>query len=128
MSEKIPKSISFRVCVYRSEEDEGYIAHCLELDVIGAANNVEGALDELLEVIETQLESCELYNAQVLFPAPEEIWEKYNQAKKARRKISPELLDRVIRNANRRLGHTVEDIFDYIVGTQEVPPECLAQA
>ncbi len=125
MAQKIPRSMSFRVCVYSSEEEGYFIAHCLELDVLGEDENVEGALDNLLEVIETQIESCQTYNAQILFPAPDSIWQKYNKAKKAKRRISGELMDRVIRNANKRLGRKMPEI-DYIVGTKEVPQECLA--
>lgn len=126
---KVPKSISFRACIYSSKEEGGaFVAHCLELDVVGVSATVEGSLDELLEGIETQLDTCTEFNTQLLFPAPPIVWQKYNQAKKAGRKLSSELLDRVIRNANRRLGYITDNRFDYIVGTREVPRECLAYA
>jgi len=125
MAQKIPHSMSFRVCVYPSEEKGYFTAHCLELDVIGEDKNVEGALNDLLEVIETQVESCQTHKAQFLFPAPGSIWQKYNSSRKAKRRISEELINRVIQNANKRLGHKMPAI-DYIVGTKEVPQECLA--
>ncbi len=125
MAQKIPHSMPFRICVYQSEKKGYFIAHCLELDVLGEDKSVEGALDNLLEVIETQIESCQTYKAQFFFPAPDSIWQKYNKAKKAKRRISEELINRVIRNANKRLGHKMPKIGD-IVGTKEVPQECLA--
>ena len=125
MAYRIPQSMSFRVCIYPSEEKNYFIGHCLELDVIGEEKSIEGALNSLLEVIETQIESCQTHNAQFLFPAPGSIWQKYNSAKKAKRRISEELIERVSRNANRRLGHRIP-VIDYIVGTKEVPQECLA--
>ena len=124
----IPQSMSFRVCVYSSPEEKGYfIAHCLELDVIGEDKTVEGALDELLEAIETQIDSCKRNSAQLMFPAPGSVWQKYNWAKHAKRKICSELIERAVNNANKRFGHKPPEI-DYIVGTTEVPPECVAMA
>ncbi|MBA7556115.1 hypothetical protein ES705_48813 [subsurface metagenome] len=120
--------MSFRACVYPSLDDKGhFIAHCLELDVVGEGANVEDAISELLEVIETQFESCRETGAQFQFFAPAEAWHKYQLAKKANRRIAGELLERVVKIANRRLGHNISpSIFDNIVGTKEIPSECLA--
>ena len=128
---KISKAMSFRICVYPSQFDKDYYtAHCLELDVMGQDKSVEGAVSELLQVIESQLEACQETGSQLQFFAPPGVWRKYDQAKKARRKIPDELMDRIIAQANRRLGYKEPlDIgrrVDYIVGTKEVMDECLA--
>ena len=130
MRQRISKSMSFRACVYPSGDEKGhFIAHCLELDVVGEGANVEDAVSELLEVIETQSESCRETGAQFQFFAPAEVWYKYRLAKKLNRRIAGELLERVVERANRRLGlHISSDIFDNIVGTKEIPGECLATA
>lgn len=118
--------MSFRACVYPSDEEQGhYIAHCLELDVLGEGQSVEEAVSELLEVIETQLESCKETGAQLQFFAPRHVWEKYNAAQKNGRTIAEELLKRIIRDANKRMGMVVSNVFDNIVGTKDVPKECM---
>ena len=119
--------MSFRVCVYPSRDEAGYfVAHSLELDVFGEGHSVEAAISELLEVMETQLEACSETGARLQFFAPEEVWHKYTLSRKANRRIAPELLERITQDANRRLGHISSDVFDNVVGTEEVPRECLA--
>ncbi len=124
---KVPKSMSFRACIYPSREEEGYfVAHCLELDVMGESTTVEGAMDQLLELIESQLNSCQVNDVDIFFPAPAYVWQIYSQAVKAKRMISPELTERVVSNANKRLGYVVPDrLLGGVVGTKEVPAECL---
>jgi predicted RNase H-like HicB family nuclease len=126
MAQHLNKFMSFRACVYPSEEKGYFVAHCLELDIFGEGRSVEEAISELLEVIETQFESCQDTGAQFQFFAPSAVWHKYQSGKKANRTIAGELLDRIIRDANRRLGHISLDMFDNVVGTKEVPAECLA--
>lgn len=127
----IPKSMSFRICVYPSQSDEGYFtAHCLELDLIGQDKNVEGAVSELLENIEIQLHICQETDAQLQFFAPPRVWQAYEKAKKAKRIIPDELMDHIIKQANKRLGNkksfNVARRVDYIVGTKKVMDECQA--
>jgi len=118
----ISKSMSFRICVYPSQYDKSYFtAHCLELDIFGQDKTVEGAVGELLQLIENQIEVCEETGA---------VWQKYERAKKAKHKLPDELIDRIISQANRHLGF-VEPLnigrrIDYIVGTKEVMDECQA--
>lgn len=115
------KSMSFRVCVYPSQFDAEYFtAHCLELDVIGQDKTLEGAVAELLEAIETQLEICVETGAQLEFWAPGIVWYKYEQARKANRKVPDELMNRIIEKANRRLGYDSSVNIDCIAGTKEV--------
>ena len=117
----------FRVCVYPSDEKGRFVAHCLELDVLGEGACVEEAMSELLEAIETQIEACEDTGAQLQFFAPPQVWKRYKAALTANRCIARELLERVVRSANERLGVPV-DIFERVVGARGVPPECLATA
>lgn len=119
-----PKTMSFRVCIYPSEFDPNYFtAHCLELDVIGQDNTVEGAVAKLLEAIETQLDVCVNTGAQFEFWAPGMVWYRYEQAKRAGRKIAGELLDRIIEKANKQLGYESPINIDAIAGTKEVMKE-----
>lgn len=112
--------MSFRACIYPSQFDRQYFtAHCLELDVIGQDKTLEGAIAQLLEAIETQLKVCIETNAQFERWAPGDVWYIYEQAKKAKRKVSAELLERIIEQANRRLGYESPINLDSIAGTEE---------
>ena len=127
MKQRINKSMSFRACIYPSEEEKGhFVAHCLELDVFGEGTSVEQAILELLEVIETQIESCQETGAQLQFFAPKSVWHKYQLARKANRSIAKELLEHIVKDANRRLGVDAPGILDNVVGTAEIPKEYLA--
>lgn len=122
------KSMSFRVCIYPSKfaPRRPFTAHCLELDVIGQGSNLQDAIAQLLEAIETQLETCAETGAQFECWAPGMVWYKYEQARRANRKVSEELMERIVEEANRRLGYESPINIDSIAGTQEVMDECQA--
>jgi hypothetical protein len=97
--------IPVRVFVYPHDDKPGYfIAHGLDMDVMGTGKSVQEALSELLEVIEVQIDSCEKTGAPLHFPASREVWDKYRNHR--RRKLPKELVERVINEANRRLGYS----------------------
>ena len=122
------KSMSFRVCVYPADFDPRYFtAHCLELDVIGQDRTIQGAIAQLLEAIETQLENCVDTGARFECWAPGFVWHRYEQAKKANRKVPDELMERIIEAANRRLGYTSPVNLDAIAASnREVFNKCQA--
>ena len=123
---KIPSNMCFRICVYPSVDVQSeFVAHCLDLDVFAAARTVQEALDLLLELIEFQIQTCEKHDAQLNFPAPHAIWRKYLAAKKAERYVASELVELVVADANKRLGHPAP-LLDNVMATPGVPPELLA--
>lgn len=118
------KGLPFRVCVYQSEDEQGYyVAHCLEMDVIGVGTSVEEAMCELLECIDTQMDVCQEQGLNFLRAVPAEISRRYMQAKEQGQRICEELMNRIIRQANKRLGHDSEEIIDEVRCTAEIPPE-----
>lgn len=72
-----PFHIPLRVVFYR--EDEAWIAHCLEFDLVGDGDTREAALQSLAEAIGLQLEaSVEHDNPRNLFrPAPGEFFQMF---------------------------------------------------
>ena len=96
MCKKIPKSMLFRACLYPSPDIQGYfVAHCLELDVIGEGDTPEKALIELVQAIEIQIENCT--NAtQFLFPAPASVWKRYKDSVNAGRAILKRIVEQVM--------------------------------
>ncbi|MBM4026174.1 MAG: hypothetical protein FJ280_12325 [Planctomycetes bacterium] len=126
MSARLAMAMPYRICVYPSPDDPDlFIAHCLELDLIGVGGCVATALTELLENIDTQRDICRRTDAQFFHPAPPVIWQRYKAALKANRKICDELMERVIAQANRRLGHNAPTI-DRVLATKKVPRQYLA--
>ena len=69
--------IPLRVVFYR--EDEEWVAHCLEFDVLGSGTSRQAALDDLEECIDIQIEfSVEHNNPANLFrPAPGEYHQMF---------------------------------------------------
>ena len=88
-------SLSFRICVYPSVCEKGlYTAHCLELDVIGEDATPERAIEQLLEAIETQISIHRDEATELFFPAPNFVWQKYNQARSEERRVGKECRSR----------------------------------
>ncbi len=77
-------------------------------------------VSELLEVIEVQLQSCSRTGAQVFYPAPNDIWERYRC--KSAKKIPGELMSRIIRDANKRFCHDLP-AFDTVRASEDIPQE-----
>lgn len=70
-------TLTTRVLLYRDEGE--WIAHSLELDLVGTGENEEEAKKELVGAIVTQLEFCYEKGWDPFSPAPEEVfqmWEK----------------------------------------------------
>jgi len=126
MSAQLAKAIIYRVYVYRSPDEEGtYIAHCLELDLIGLGECVQTAITELLENMYTQTKVCARTGAQFFVPAPQEVWKKYGEALKSGRKVAQELIERAFDDFYKRLGHKPPTIDERIGASKQVPRELL---
>lgn len=71
------KEITLNVLFY--EEDGLVIAHCLEFDVVAAADTEEGARKEIIALMCTQIDyAFGNNNLENLFqPAPPEIWQRF---------------------------------------------------
>lgn len=95
-------TLRFQIIVYPSEaRDVGaFTAHCLNLDIVAAADSVEGALDKMLEAIEEKLDAAEEHGVNPIQIAPREYWDRLGSAIP----IPPELKDRIVGNANKRNG------------------------
>lgn len=72
--------IPLRAVVYRHAE--WWIAHCLELDLVAEGKTAEQALDDLLDLCVTQLETALAHGdlAGAFRSAPPEIWATFSRA------------------------------------------------
>lgn len=73
--------LTTRVLLYRDEGE--WIAHSLELDLVGNGENEEEAKNELAGAIVTQVEFCHEKGWDPFSPAPEDVfqmWEKVQLA------------------------------------------------
>ena len=116
-----PKSI--HVFLYPETDGGGFVAQCLELDLIGMDKSVQGALQELLEVIDVQFESCKKTGASFLFRSPKADWLRYNQAKSGGHVVPLELIDRVFEEVNLVNLHIKFEVSAY--ASSRVPKKCL---
>jgi hypothetical protein len=119
MAVQIPKSAQFRACIYPSSDRKGYVAHCLETDLIGEGKTVKKAIIELIEAIEIQIKACD-NPSQFIFFAPEEVWQKYTEARNAGRVI----LQRIVSGALKQIptyGYVPN--FEKFAATSAVPKQ-----
>jgi len=87
----IPAVPQLRVLVY--QEDEEWIAHLLEMDLVGTGSSPEEAEAELAGAFEAQLSYCIQNKLNPFFPAPPEIfalWEQTQQEELASLVTRPE--------------------------------------
>ncbi len=76
MTESVEKSFSVNVLL--KKEDNLFIAHCLEFDIVAAAKTKQQAEKDLQDLVIAQIESAFADNdIQSLFhPAPQHFWEE----------------------------------------------------
>lgn len=121
------KKLMLRACVYPSpDEPDTFVAHCIELDIMGSGHTIQETLDELMDLTNLQIQTCQEHGAQLIFLAPSHIWGIYQAAYKANRRLPDELMHRVIQEANRRLGHRFdESFFQDVFADENISRECL---
>ncbi|OHB93575.1 MAG: hypothetical protein A3E19_04895 [Planctomycetes bacterium RIFCSPHIGHO2_12_FULL_52_36] len=70
-----------RVVIYK--EDDDYIAHCLEMDIMGTGGTLEIAIEEMKRLVEAQISYCfdKHIEDTLLSPAPPEYWRRLLHAK-----------------------------------------------
>lgn len=81
-------SFEFRILVKR--QDDLWVAHCLELDLVAAAPTEEQAQQEMADIILEQVRYCIANdNMDHLFrSAPAEVWEEYRACEKQRKPVN----------------------------------------
>lgn len=98
-------AVHFPIVIYPSESDgmRRFTAHCLNLDLLADDDSVQAVLSQLLELIEQQLDAAEEYGADPFRRAPSRYWKMLGDALP----VPPELLERVIKEANARRANTI---------------------
>jgi len=73
---------SFQVRVLIYEEDGEFVAHALEMDLLGYGNDEKGAAMDLADLIDSQISFAREQNddSLLLFPAPKELFERWEKA------------------------------------------------
>jgi len=125
MRYKVPKSLLLRVCVYPSADNSKvFVAHCLELDLIGQGNTPKEAISELIESIELQIEATEESQCQLFFEAPACVWQKYKQGRNAGRAIMQRIVAQAQKSFISRKRAVPE--FENVIATNNVPRQFLS--
>lgn len=79
--------IKLNVVIYK--EEDYFVAHCLQMDIVTTGETPEEAQKNMDDLIRVQVSTAfENDNLEHLFrSAPKEIWQRFIEAKKARKKI-----------------------------------------
>lgn len=72
----LPNTPQLRVLVY--QEDGEWVAHLLEMDLVGTGETPDAAETELFQAFEAQLTYCSQNNLNPLFPAPKEFFDLWD--------------------------------------------------
>ncbi|HUU26840.1 MAG TPA: hypothetical protein VM123_03435 [archaeon] len=74
-----PNALTFKVLLKFDQEQQVWITHCLELDLVASSNVKKQAKEEIIDVIKAHVKyAFENNNIEYLFsPAPQEIWDEY---------------------------------------------------
>ncbi|HEY1649973.1 MAG TPA: hypothetical protein VGF96_18460 [Terracidiphilus sp.] len=66
------------------QSDGEYVAHCLDLDLVGTGSSVDDAVEELNDAVRTVVYFCIKSNApnasSCCHPAPQEYWDMFRRA------------------------------------------------
>jgi hypothetical protein len=81
-----PYELSIRTLVYA--EDELFVAHALEMDILGYGESRETAVSELVKLLKNQITFAEAKGekAMVFFPAPQDFFKRWESANEAQLK------------------------------------------
>jgi len=91
---RVPHGFNFKIVVYPNpDEQDAWLAHCLEMDLMGFGPTVQAAVEELLGAIKTQIAHAGEVD-QVFFPAPEHVWQLVSECQV----VPDELFQRAWRN------------------------------
>ncbi len=86
MVEPIQNNIekTFNVNVLIKKEDDLFVAHCLEFDIVAVAKTQKQAEEDLQDLVIAQIESAFADNdiKSLFHPAPQRFWEEYFECNK----------------------------------------------
>lgn len=117
---KVPKSMLLRACIYPSPDINGFfVAHCLELDLIGEGKTPKKAILELIRAIELQIEACDNMS-QLSFLAPASVWQRFKQAHNSGRVILTHIVKEALQQAT---AFAYIPTFQDVVATSAVPQQ-----
>ena len=97
MKTEVEENRRFVFSTLLRRQDDLWIAHCLELDLVAAAPSMQDAETDLLSIIDEQVRYCITNNnmENLFHDAPKELWDEYRECKKQTRprqiKFSPSL-------------------------------------
>ncbi len=90
---KPPEELTLHGMIYPGQGE--WVGHCLELDIVATGKDANGAIDQLVEAVETQVWYARTHdNLEHLFcPAPTEAWKKFAQLVKGPHEVVVRSID-----------------------------------
>jgi hypothetical protein len=73
-----PFELPMTMVVTTCQDEEGFVAHALDFDLVAVAATEDGALDKVRLAVKTYIEYgiTNNWEADIMFPAPKECWER----------------------------------------------------
>lgn len=73
------KAVSLHILITITEEDNEWVAHCLEFDIVATAEDIASVKKDILSLIKAHIEyAIKNNNMAYLFkPAPPEVWKAF---------------------------------------------------
>ena len=64
-----------------TQEEDGWLAHCLQLDIVATAKTLEKVRTDIIDLIVAQVSYAFEHNNidNLFFPAPPEVWRKFTE-------------------------------------------------
>ena len=67
-----------RVLIYK--EDDEWLAHILEMDLLAPGETIDEAISAVIEAVSIQVDHCRKHGLSPIFPAPKEYFDTWNDA------------------------------------------------
>jgi hypothetical protein len=80
-AKKAEAAMTFSILI--KKEDNMYIAHCLELDIVATSNNLKRVEKDITDLVDAQIDYAFSHdNLDYLYrPAPPEVWKEFFECK-----------------------------------------------
>ncbi|MBE0478993.1 hypothetical protein IBX65_07765 [Candidatus Aerophobetes bacterium] len=105
------KRISSSLHILGYKENDKYIAHCLEFDIVSEGTTHKEAIENLKELVYSYLQFAMEYNLEQFTwkPAPKIFWDTFNKIHKKKAEPPSILSKTLLRIRKEQLGNVMEE-------------------
>lgn len=106
------KKAEFRLDILIKKEEDYYLAHCLQFDIVATNDTLDGVRKDIIDLCRAHIDYAYEYdNLEYLFsPAPKEVWSEYLAMSK---KDDCDVESKPLDNSLERNPFSVQEIYCY---------------